>query len=447
MPLPRGLRALAHRDYRLFWVGQLLSRIGTWMQSVAQAWLVLEMTNSPFRLGVISTLQFAPVLLFAFVGGVLSDRVSKRRLIVATQIAMMLQAFALTALTWSGHVAYWHVAVLAAFYGIANSIDMPARQSYVVELVGKDDMLSAIALNSAVFNGARIVGPALAGALIAGYGVGTAFFINAISFVAVLVALIAIRTDGTPQRGARATVREEIMQSVQYAARTPNITLVLGLLLFVSLFVINFNVVVPLFARGVLGENARGFGFLMGALGVGAVVGAIGVASATMHRPSMPRIIVAAAAVSLGVLGLSLVRSFALAVAVLLVTGVAQVVFTSSAQSTVQVTVPDAMRGRMMSLYVLVFVGVSPFGAFMIGSLAETFGIAVACAVGGSAGVVAVAVLAATWRRRRTRGGRRPRRGVAPPPPEARGVTAGGFTGAAPGRDSARTAWPRVDRN
>jgi MFS family permease len=400
MALPRGLRALSYRDYRLFWIGQLLSRIGTWMQSVAQAWLVLELTGSAFRLGLISTLQFAPVLLFSLFGGVLSDRVAKRRVIVATQIAMMVQAFALAALVWSGHVAYWHVAVLAAFYGIANSIDMPARQSYVVELVGKDDLMNAIVLNSAVFNGARVVGPAIAGALIAGYGTGTAFFINGVSFVAVLAALAAMRIEGAPHATARATVVEEVMQGVRYAAQTPIIRLLLALLFFVSLFVINFNVVVPLFAREVLGEGARGFGLLMASLGIGAVAGAMGVASAGLRRPPMTMVLVAAGLVSLGVMSLALVPTFAVAVGVLMVTGVAQVVFTSSVQSTVQVTVPDAMRGRMMSLYVLVFVGVSPFGAFLIGTVAETAGIATACVVGGGAGLAAVLVLAAAWRRR-----------------------------------------------
>jgi len=400
MPLPRGLRALSHRDYRLFWIGQLLSRIGTWMQSVGQAWLVLELTNSPFRLGLISTLQFGPVLLFSFVGGVLSDRVAKRKLILATQIAMMLQAFALSGLVWTGHIEYWHVAVLAAIYGVANSLDMPARQAYVVELVGKPDLLNAIALNSAVFNGARVVGPALAGSLIAAYGVGTAFLINGISFVAVLAALVAMRTDGAPHPGARATMREEIMQSLRYAGRTPRILLVLALLLFVSLFVINFNVVVPLIARDVFAAGAHGFGLLMACLGVGAVLGAVGVASAGLRRPSMAMVVVAALVASAGVLGLGFVRSFTLAGAILVVTGMAQIVFTSSVNSTVQITVPDAMRGRMMSLYVLVFVGVTPLGAFVTGWLAETFGIATACALGGAGGLFSVAFLAWLWYRR-----------------------------------------------
>jgi MFS family permease len=398
MPLPRGLRALAFRDFRLFWLGQLASRVGTWMQSVAQAWLVLELTNSPLRLGLLSTLQFAPVLLFAFLGGILSDRTSKRRLILATQVVMMLQAFALAALVWSGHVAYWHVAVLAAVYGIANSIDMPARQAYVVELTSKDDLMNAIALNSAVFNSARVVGPALAGILIGTYGVAAAFFINGVSFLAVLAALLAMRTEGAPHPGARATMREALLQSVRYAARTPTITLVLGLLLFVSLFVLNFNVVVPLIARNVLGEGAHGYGLLMAALGGGAVLGALSVASAGLERPSAAMVVTAAVVTSAGVLALGFSRSFGLTAAILVVTGAAQIVFTSSANSTIQVTVPDGMRGRMMSFYVLVFVGVTPAGAFLVGLIAEHFGVSRACALGGAAGLLSVAVVTLTWR-------------------------------------------------
>ena len=400
MALPRGLRALGHRDYRLFWFGQLVSRVGTWMQSVGQAWLVLELTNSPLRLGLISTLQFAPVLLFAFLGGVLSDRMSKRRLIIATQVAMMLQAFALASLVATGHIAYWHVAVLASIYGIANSLDMPARQAYVVELTGKDDLMSAIALNSAVFNGARVVGPALAGILIGQYGVTAAFFINGVSFLAVLAALLAMRTEGAPHAGARATVREELVQGTRYALRTPTITLVLGLLFFVSLFVLNFNVVVPLIARDVLGQGAHGFGLLMAALGGGAVLGALGVASAGLSRPTATMVVAGAAVTSLGVLSLGFVRSFGVAAAVLLVTGMAQIVFTSSANSTMQVSVPDGMRGRMMSFYVLVFVGVTPAGAFLVGVMAEHFGVSTACAVGGAAGLVSVATVTLLWRSR-----------------------------------------------
>ena len=409
MSLPYGLRAFAHRDYRLFWAGQLVSRVGTWMQNIAQSWLVLELTNSPFRLGLIGTLQFAPVLLFAFLGGVISDRVAKRPLIIATQVAMMLQAFALAALVVTGHVQYWHVAVLASVYGIANSIDMPARQSYVIELTGRDDLVSAVALNSAVFNGARVIGPALAGLVIAEAGVGAAFLVNAVSFLAVLAALLAMRTAGRPPARPRGTIREEMVEGVRYAARTPRLTLVLALVLVVSLFVINFNVVVPLFAREVLGEGAHGFGLLMASLGAGAMLGALGMAG-RMQRPSRTIVFAGAAGVSVGLLALGLTRTFALASGILVLVGLAQIVFTSSANTSVQLTVPDAMRGRVMSLYVVVFVGVTPAGAFLTGWLAEHFGIATACLAGGGAGLVSVLTLA--WLARGTWGAR-----DAPPKP------------------------------
>src|SRR5713101_8612564 len=188
MAVPAGLRALRHRDFRLFWSGQLVSLIGTWMQSVGQSWLVLELTGSPFQLGLVNTLQFTPILLLSPVGGALSDRLGKRRILLVTQAAMMAQALVLALLVRSGQVRYWHVAVLAVIYGVGRAIDIPARQSFVTDLVGRADVPNAVALNSVVMNGARIVGPAVAGLLIARYGVAVAFVLNGVSFVAVLAA-------------------------------------------------------------------------------------------------------------------------------------------------------------------------------------------------------------------------------------------------------------------
>src|SRR5574341_1096011 len=230
MPFPAGFRALNHRDFRLFWTGQLVSLIGTWMQSVGQAWLVLELTNSPFKLGLIGTLQFSPMLCFSFLAGVITDRVPKRRLIIATQTALMLQAFGLSALAWSGHVQYWHVAVLASLYGFANTLDVPTRQSFIVEMVGKDDLMNAIALNSAMFNGARVVGPAVAGLLVARYGVAIAFLLNGVSFLAVIFALLEIRSEGLPQPRGDTSMLQDIATGVRYAVNTPLVSLILSLL-------------------------------------------------------------------------------------------------------------------------------------------------------------------------------------------------------------------------
>ena len=400
MALPAGLRALGHRDFRLFWCGQLVSLIGTWMQSVGQAWLVLELTNSPFRLGVIGALQFGPILLFSFLSGAISDRVRKRRLLLGTQAALMLQAFTLAALVGSGHVQFWHVAVLAALYGLATTLDMPSRQSYIAHLVPRGDLMNAIALNSAVFNGARVVGPAVAGLLVARYGTAAAFLMNGASFIAVLAALAAIRTEGAPSPRRGVGLRAEIAEGVRYAAGTPRVALVMSLLVVVSLFVVNMNVLVPLIARDVLHEGAHGFGLLMAALGVGAVAGALAVAALSVGRPPLGMVVGPAMAAAALLLLLSTARHFGPTAAVLVALGFAQIVFMTSCNTTVQIAVPDELRGRVMGLYALVFAGMTPIGALIMGTVAEHWGVSRACAVGGGAGLLLILALTVVWRRR-----------------------------------------------
>ena len=400
MALPAGLRALGHRDFRLFWCGQLVSLIGTWMQSVGQAWLVLELTNSPFRLGVIGALQFGPILLFSFLSGAISDRVRKRRLLLGTQTALMLQAFTLAALVGSGRVQFWHVAVLAALYGLATTLDMPSRQSYIAHLVPRGDLMNAIALNSAVFNGARVVGPAVAGLLVARYGTAAAFLMNGASFIAVLAALAAIRTEGAPSPRRGVGLRAEIAEGVRYAAGTPRVALVMSLLVVVSLFVVNMNVLVPLIARDVLHEGAHGFGLLMAALGVGAVAGALAVAALSVGRPPLGMVVGPALAAAALLLLLSTARHFGPTAAVLVALGFAQIVFMTSCNTTVQIAVPDELRGRVMGLYALVFAGMTPIGALIMGTVAEHWGVSRACAVGGGAGLLLILALTVAWRRR-----------------------------------------------
>ena len=404
MPWP-GARALRHRDYRLFSAGQIVSLIGTWMQSVGQAWLVLELTDSPFKLGLLGALQWGPMLVFAFLSGAIADRVRKRRLIIGTQSALMVQALALSVLAWTGHVRYWHVAVLAALYGLATTLDMPARQSFMIDLVGKADLPGAIALNSAVFNGARVVGPAVAGLLVARYGVAPAFLLNGLSFLAVIGALWAIRTEGDPRPRTGATVVEDIAEGARYAAETPLVALILGLSLAVSLFVLNYNTLVPLLARDVLHEGAHGFGLLMTALGGGAVAGALALARLDAGRPPLWLLMWAGVVASASTLALSLVRHFGVAAAVLAVAGCSQILFAASCNTTLQVVTPDQLRGRMMSLYAWVFVGSAPIGALFIGATAEAFGVSAACAAGGGAGLLLVLVLSSIEMRR---GARRP---------------------------------------
>ena len=406
MHYPHGLRSLQHRDFRLFLAGQLVSLVGTWMQSVAQAWLVLELTDSAFKLGVISALQFAPMLFFSIPAGAFADRLPKRRMLFATQTALMLQAFALALLCWSGHAQYWHVAVLAACYGVATTLDVPVRQAFFVEMVGKPDLHNAIALNSAVFNAARMLGPAAAGLIIARWGVAPAFVLNGLSFLAVLLALAAIRAEGLPHPREGRSMAQDMAAGLRYARDTPVARLLLGAVLCVSLFLINHNVMVPLLARQVLGEGARGLGLLMSALGTGAVLGALAVAWGA--RPQLRVLLGSAAASAALTLALGAVGRFWPAMAALALIGALQIVFLANCNTILQLEVPDRLRGRVMSLYTFVFAGAAPFGSLLMGSLSEGFGASTAFAVGGAAGLLCVLGLSWDWalRTRSVPGGR-----------------------------------------
>jgi predicted MFS family arabinose efflux permease len=373
------------------------------MQSVAQSWLVLQLTGSPLRLGLISTLQFAPVLLFSIVSGAMADRLPKRRLLLGTQIALGSLALVLAALTWTGAVQYWHVATLALLMGFANTLDMPARQSFVVEMVGKDDLVNAVALNSAAFNGARMVGPAAAGLLIARFGVASAFLVNGLSFLVVIAALTRIRAEGRPRPRAGTTLLQEVGEGLAYVRRTPQVAVVLALLLVVSLCVFNFSVFVPLLAREVLDQGPEGFGLLMAAVGVGALGGALSLALLGRRPPGLRAITAAGVTACVATLALAGVRHFWLAAIVLVIVGYASITFMASCNTTLQLSAPDELRGRVMSLHTLAFAGVFPLGAFMVGAISEAFGVPAALLTGGGAGLVAVAVITLAWKRfRRT---------------------------------------------
>jgi len=399
MSFPAALRALNHRDFRRFWMGQAVSSVGSWMQSVGLSWLVLELTDSPFRLGLVSALQFGPVLLFSAVAGVVVDRTPKRRLVLATQAALMVPALLLAALVSTGWVRYWHVAALAGAIGLVNALDMPTRQSFLVEMVGREDLLNALALNSASFNAARVVGPAAGGLLIARYGTAVAFLLNALSFLAVLLTLTTIRSGSEPRPRRGTTIREELVDGVRYATRTPLVALILGLVFAVSTFAMNHSVLVPLFAREVLHEGVRAFGLLMASLGAGAVAGAILVATLGYARPSLASVIVPGLGVAAGIVSLAFVRHFALASVVLFVVGALQIVFQNGCNTIVQVTVPDELRGRVMGVYMMVFAGATPLGAAVIGSVAEGAGVPAACLVGGGIALLGALVQLARWRR------------------------------------------------
>jgi predicted MFS family arabinose efflux permease len=400
MPLPSGLRALDHPDYRRFFLAQLVALVSGWMHTVAQSWLVLQLTDSPLRLGLIGTLQFGPILLFSLVSGAIADRLPKRRLLVATNVTLAVLALVLAALVASERVRYWHVAVVAVLTGFVHTLDGPARQSLMAELVDRADLVNAVALNSAAFNAARIVGPAVGGLLIARFGVVPAFVINALGILVVAAGLASLGTRSPAPARRGTTMREEIAEGLRYAARTPVIRLVLGMLFVVSITVFNFTVYVPLLARHVLGLGAEGFGFLMAALGVGAVSGALSVGFRRGGPPPL-RVMAGAAALALtGLLTLSLARHVWIAVPLLFATGFFGLVLVASCNTRLQLAAPDALRGRMMSLYTLVWGGVFPIGAFCVGAMSEAWGVSTAFLVQGTAGLTGVAALTLWWRRR-----------------------------------------------
>jgi MFS family permease len=393
-----AFRSLRSYNYRLFFFGQMISLTGTWMQTIAQAWLVLDITRSPLALGTVTMLQFLPVSLLVLFGGVLADKMPKRRLLVLTQTAAMAQAFALAFLTWSGLIALWQIYVLAAMLGLTTAIDNPTRQAFVVDMVDGDDVVNAVALNSSLFNTARLVGPALGGVVIALAGVATAFFINGVSFIAVIIGLLLMKSNllRPAPRGGDGRVLEQLAEGLRYSLRTPAILFIMILMAAIGTFGYNFTVVLPLLARNVLHVGSIGFGTMTSATGVGSLVAAL--ALATMGKASRQTLVVGAAAYAILLAAVASSQWYGLTLALLVALGVAGIAFTTTANSSLQLTVPGHLRGRVMSLYMLLFLGTTPIGGEFTGVMAEHIGVqltvgieAAICAVGIAAGLAYLA--------------------------------------------------------
>jgi MFS family permease len=383
--LPATLRALKHRNFQLFFSGQLISLVGTWMQSVAQAWLVYRMTGSSLLLGSVGFASQFPVFLVAPLGGIVADRMNRHRVVIGTQIASMVLAGILAGLTLSGRVQVWHIFVLAALLGVVNAFDIPGRQAFLVDMVGKEDLMNAIALNSSMFNGARIIGPAIAGILVAKIGEGWCFFANAVSYIAVIVGLVMMRVHARALSTAAGSPLAHILEGFRWVRRTGPIRALLLLLGLVSLVAMPYTVLMPVFADKVLHGGARGLGILMGATGVGALLGALTLASRTGVR-GLGRWV----AYSCGGFGVSLIlfalsRNFWLSVALLLPVGFCMMLQMSSSNTLIQAMVPDELRGRVMALYSMMFMGMAPFGALLGGAIADRLGAPVTVAVGAVA--------------------------------------------------------------
>ncbi len=403
--MPDGLRAFSHRNYRLFFAGQGLSLVGTWMQAVAQSWLVLTMTGDPFYLGLIAVAQFTPVLILGLFGGVVADVLPKRRTLVVLQIGMMILAFSLWGLTASGRIEVWMVFGLALLLGTFNAIEMPVRQSFAMELVGRGDVANAVALGAAQFNAARIVGPAIAGLVIAAVGVDTAFLLNGFSFIFVIAALLAMRdSELYPMplldrpRTARAVV-DSLSEGLAYVRRTPLVLLAITVVGLTATAAMNFNVLVPAYAKDVLGTGPEGFGFLMAATGIGSLIAAVWLA---FSRPRPVVIVVGAIVIGACVLALGLTTSYPVALVLLFFAGVGGIAMAVSANMTIQLAAPEKLRGRVISVHTTVFAGSSPIGGLIAGTIASLAGVPAAFIVGGLAAVV-VGLGSAVWMRLRVR--------------------------------------------
>lgn len=369
------MRALAYRNYRLFFGGQGLSLIGTWMQQIAMSWLVYRMTNSVFLLGLIGFTGQFPTVIFGSFAGVYADRLNRRNLLIATQTFAMLQAFLLAFLTLTGSVAVWHLIVLSIILGTVNAVDVPVRQSFVIDMVeNKNDLGNAIALNSFMFNGARLVGPSIAGLLIAYVGEGVCFLVNGISFFAIILALMAMRTTQKVRQQSSDAVLHELKEGFQYAAGFAPIRYIILLVGLLSLLSMPYIVLMPVFARDILHGGSHTLGFLMGASGIGALAGALYLASRKSVIGLARLITISTCVFGCGLIAFSVSRYLPLSLCLMLVTGFGMILSMASCNTIVQTVVDEDKRGRVMSFYAIAFVGMAPFGSLIGGSLAHNIG-------------------------------------------------------------------------
>jgi MFS family permease len=388
------IRSLKYRNFQLFFSGQLISLIGTWMQNVAQAWLVYRMTHSSLLLGVVSFAGQIPVFPLAPLAGMVADRLERRKVVIATQTASMILALVLAYLTLTGRVTVWEVIVLASLMGVVNSFDIPARQSFLVEMVGREDLMNAIALNSSMFNGARIIGPAIAGILVASIGEGWCFFANGVSFIAVIIGLLLMRIPPRQHERETASAFEHIAEGFRFVRQTAPIRAVLLLLGLVSLVALPYTVLMPIFAAQILHGNARTLGILGAASGIGALAGALVLASRTKVHGLGRWLAIACGASGVELILFSFSHWLVLSVILLVPVGFSMMTQMGSMNTLVQSMVPDRLRGRTMAVYAMMFMGMSPLGALLSGAVANHVGAPWTVALGGALTVAGSIVFA-----------------------------------------------------
>jgi len=377
-------RALRHRNYRLYFSGQSVSLIGTWMQQMAISWLMYRITNSPLMLGLVGFLGQIPTLLFTPFAGVFADKYNRHRILIITQILEMVQAFVLAALIISGMVSVWNIIALTIFLGIVVAFDAPARHAFVVEMVAnKEDLSNAIALNSLTFNAARLIGPAIAGILVALVGEGMCFFINGVSYLAVIFALLGMSITPRLMKREHKPIMQDFKEGISYTLGHPIIRSIIMLTALISLVGMSYIVLMPVFARDVLGGNASTLGFLMGASGLGALLGALYLASRKSIKGLKKVVFYMTNLFGISLIAFSFSRTLWLSMAILIFTGFGMMAQMASNNTVLQTIVQDNMRGRVMSIFMAAFMGMVPFGCLMAGALAGVLGAPATLAIFG----------------------------------------------------------------
>lgn len=390
---PSALRALRHRNYQLFFAGQLISLVGTWMDQVAESWLVYRLTGSALLLGTVAFCSQIPVFLLAPIGGAVADRHDRRTILVTTQSCMMAIAFALAGLTLTRHITVWELMVLAGLLGVVNAFDIPARQAFIVDMVARDDLVNAIALNSSMFNGARVIGPAIAGIVVAAIGEGWCFFANAVSFIAVIWGLLAMSIT-RPRLDLEGSPLENIIEGFKFVGGNSPVRALMLLLGLVSFTAMPYAVLMPVFAGDILHGGAKALGFLMGCSGVGALGGAITLAMKKTLRGLSRWVAVACMSFGVALAIFSFSTHMWLSGLLLVPVGYFVMVQMASSNTLIQSMVPDQLRGRVMAVYSMMFMGMAPFGALLAGSVAHKIGAPWTVAMGGLVSLAGGAIFA-----------------------------------------------------
>ena len=395
--IDNNFHALTHKNYRYFWMGQCVSLIGTWTQNIGQSWLVLSLTGSPFLLGLVGTIQFLPITFFSLFAGVLTDKFPKKKILLITQTVSMLLAFILSALVFTHAVRYEYIIGLALCLGLCNTLDMPTRQAFNVEIVGKEDLMNAIALNSATFNLARIIGPAIGAMFMAYLGAGWCFLLNGFSFMAVIYGLIHIEASNyVRKKSSEKGLLREIKDGLKYIKNNHVLLETLILVTIMGIFVFNYSVLIPVFTKNVLHMQEKTYGILMSSLGAGSLLGALLVSLNSKGGPKRILMIGSSIAISIMLIFTGSSNLYYFTALSLAITGIFNMFFSTTANTTLQINSKDEYRGRVMSVYSLVFAGSTPLGNLFSGVVAEKYGAGAGFILSGLSALLLILLLI-TW--------------------------------------------------